>query len=115
MSTTTQPAYYEICTECDGDGYVNKYCCSGIDPDGSISCGCYGRGINEDCPTCDGTGKVFVEDIEWDFGTKEEEDTHDYQIYYSILGTGEATGNKYIGTAIYTCGEFDEITDVEPY
>jgi hypothetical protein len=34
-------------------------------------------------------------------------------VYYSISGTGETTGKQYVGTAIYTCDELDEITDVE--
>jgi DnaJ-class molecular chaperone len=111
--TAKQSAYYEQCTSCDGDGCHYEHCCSGIDSDGSISCGCYGREVEVECPSCYGTGKILVEDIEWDFETLEDEDTHDYQVYYSIEGTGITTGKKYVATAIYTCDELDEITDIE--
>ena len=63
-SENEQSGYYKKCTDCNGDGYIIKYCCSGIDySDGSISCGCYGMGVDEDCTTCDGVGKIFVETL----------------------------------------------------
>lgn len=105
--------YYVPCTECDGDGYTMKYCCNGIDTDGNISCGCYGRGDAVDCKNCDGKGEVLEEEVEWDFDTLDDAETHDYQTYYSISGKGCNSGKDYVATAIYTCGELDEITDIQ--
>lgn len=101
----------EDCQYCDGQGGYSKYCCAGHE-DGVQSCGCAGMGTWEECSYCN-DGKVEVEDIEWDFETLDEADAHDYQVYYSILGKGNKTGKEYIGTAIYTCEELDEITDIE--
>jgi hypothetical protein len=106
--------YYENCSICNGEGGVSTFCCPGIDPhDGSISCGCYGRGSWEDCNECNGTGKVITDTINWNYDSLELQYTHDHSKYYSIIGSGNF--NKYIGTAVYTNGEFNEIIDIEKY
>jgi len=108
--------YYSECPDCEGTGFQNEYCCSGIDPhDGSVSCGCYGRGTDVTCSTCDETGKIYEEEIKWDEGSLEEEDRHDHEIHYSVLGEGQTSLKTYVATVIYTDGILSEITDVEPY
>lgn len=74
-------------------------------------CGCAGRGTWEDCRFCGGSGKEENDTIEWNFETLKEEDREDHQVFYSIEGVGKF-GN-YIGTAVYTDGNFDEIQDIE--
>lgn len=103
--------FYTKCDVCDGEGGVSVYCCRGYDDIGNPDCGCRGQGDWEDCNYCDGTGKVPIDDIDWDFDTLDEVDRHDYQVYYSINGKGK-NGN-YIATAIYTHGAFDTLEDIE--
>jgi len=107
MKTT----FYKDCDYCDGEGGHSEYCCSGMD-DGVQSCGCAGRGTWKECHHCD-DGKVEHDEIEWDFETLDDEDKHNHQTYYSILGKGIKYGEEYTGAAIYTHGELDEIVDVE--
>ena len=58
--------FYTNCDNCEGEGGVSVYCCRGYDDIGNPDCGCHGQGDWEDCNCCDGTGKVFIDDIEWD-------------------------------------------------
>lgn len=105
---------YKIdCPQCDGEGEITEYCCSGIDRhDGSISCGCYGRGVSKDCSQCNGEGEIVMDsNIIWNFETLTEEDRHDNQVYYSIMGASPR--GEYVGTCVYTDGKFDYIEDVE--
>ncbi len=106
-----QKTYYIECEHCEGEGGTFAYCCSGLDG-GVQSCGCRGAGSFEECPHCN-DGKIEHDTIEWDFNTLAEEDKHDHQTYYSIIGKGVKHGETYIGTAIYTNGELEEITDLE--
>ena len=105
--------FYKDCPHCDGEGGIAKYCCSGFS-DGVQDCGCAGQGTFEDCDDCE-NGKVVFDEIEWDWNSEEEFDNHDYQVYYSIIGKGIKHGESYCATVIYTCGELDEITDIEEY
>lgn len=111
--TTKQTNYpfYEDCEYCEGEGGQSEYCCSGME-DGVPSCGCGGYGSWNECEYCD-EGKTITDYIEWDFESLDDKDEHDYQTYYTIIGKGTITSRQYMGTAIYTHNELDEIVDIE--
>ena len=58
---------FEICDECEGDGYIQMSCCGddmkGIWYDNDLCPSCYehcGEPEHEDCEECDGTGKIAL-------------------------------------------------------
>lgn len=107
--------YYKDCEYCEGEGGHYEYCCSGVE-DGVQTCGCCGRGTWNECVHCE-EGKVEHDTIIWDFATLEEQDRHDHEIVYFIIGKGEKHGEGYIAAAVYIHGELSEIVDIElqPY
>jgi hypothetical protein len=107
----TQTTFYIECENCEGEGGTFAHCCSGFD-DGVQSCGCGGGGAFEECAHCK-DGKIEHDTITWDFATLEDEERHDHETIYSIIGKGDKHGETYIGSAVYTHGEFTEIVDVE--
>ena len=106
--TTSQ--YYIDCNYCNGEGGHSEYCCSGYSY-GVQDCWCAGRGTWKDCRFCGGSGKEKNDTIEWNLESLIEEDRDDHQVFYSIGGVGKF--GSYIGTAVYTDGNFDEIQDIE--
>ena len=108
-----ETTFYIECEICEGEGGTYAHCCSGFD-DGVPSCGCGGGGTFEECLHCN-DGKVFHDNINWDFSTLEErEKTHRGDIIYTIKGRGDKHGEWYEATAIYdSYGDLSDILDVE--
>ena len=57
--------------------------------------------------------KEIEEQIEWNFDTLSDSEKHDSQVSYSIEGRGVNKGREYIGVAVYTYDELEEIIDIE--
>ena len=106
MNTTTSK-YFETCDNCQGEGVIIVPCCDGHE------CGCKGQGSEITCNACNETGHASEDTIVWNWSTLSYGEEYDHETHHSIEGQSTTSNTMYIGTVIFTDGQFTEITDIE--